>query len=104
MNDPGLAFVAAVLFTGGYIHHRVLGGPGFRPARFVIFTVACVWLVYAVYELSVQREVRPESVPIRVDLAFIVPALMVLSCLGAIAYLFGFPRRPKRQACDERGS
>lgn len=95
MNDPALAFVAALLFMGGYVHHRVLGWPGFRPARLVVLAVACVWLLYAVYELSVQREVRPENVPIRVDSALIGPALIVLSCLGGIAYLFGFSRQPK---------
>jgi hypothetical protein len=92
ITHPALAFVPAVLFVAAYLHHRVLGGRGFRPARFVVLSAGCVWLLYACYEFSVQQELKPENVPIRLDLALIGPALLVVTILGAIAYLFGFPR------------
>ena len=88
--NPALAFVPALLFIAAYIHRRVAGGRGFRFSRFVLLAASCVWLIYAIYELGVQEDVKPESVPIRVDLAFIGPALMVVTVLGAAAYLFGF--------------
>jgi hypothetical protein len=93
INDPALAFVPVVLFIAAYIHHRVLGGRGFRPARFVVLSAGCIWFLYALYELSVQGEVKTQSVPIRVDLAFIGPLLLVVTALGVVAYLLGFPRR-----------
>ena len=92
INNPGLAFVPVILFVAAYIHHRVLGGRGFRPARMVVLAGGCIWLLYALYELSVQRELKPESVPIRVDMVFIGPALLIASVLAVFAYLFGFPR------------
>jgi hypothetical protein len=95
---PTLAFVPALLFVAAYVHHRLLGGRGFRLARFVVLSAGCAWLLYALYEFGVQREFKPESVPIRVDLAFIGPVLLVVTGLGAIAYLFGFPRRVRESS------
>jgi hypothetical protein len=74
ITTPAFAFVPVLLFIAAYIHHRVLGGRGFQFARFVLLAAGCVWLLYALYEFSVQRELKPESVPIRVDLEFIGPA------------------------------
>jgi hypothetical protein len=93
ISNPGLAFVPALLFIAAYIHHRVVGGRAFRPGRFVLLAAGCFWLLYALYEFSVQREFKPENVPIRVDLEFIGPALLTVTCLGVLAYLPGFPRR-----------
>src|ERR1035441_10885759 len=86
INNPGLAFVPVILFVAAYIHHRVLGGRGFRPARLVVFAGGCIWLLYALYELSVQGKLKPESVPIRVDMLFIGPALLITSALAVFAY------------------
>ncbi len=93
ITNPVLAFVPAILFIAGYIHHRILGGPNFRPARLVVLAAGCIWLLYALWELTVQGEVKTESVPIRVDLQLIGPVLLIVTGLGAIAYLFGFPHR-----------
>jgi hypothetical protein len=93
ITHPVLAFVPTVLFIGAYFHHRVRSGREFRPAHFVMLSAGCIWLLYALYEFSVQRELKPESVPIRVDLLYIGPALLVVTALGTIAFLFGFPRR-----------
>jgi hypothetical protein len=46
-------------------------------------------LLYGAYELSVQREFKPENLPIRIDLLFIGPALVGLLVLGVIAYIYG---------------
>jgi hypothetical protein len=92
VSNPGLALVPAVLFIAAYIHHRVRGGRGIRPTRFVVLVAGSVWFLHALYEFSVQREFKPENVPIRVDLAIIGPALLVVTAAGSIAYMFGFPR------------
>jgi len=46
-------------------------------------------LLYGLYELSVQREFKPENVPIRIDMLFIGPALLGAVILGVIAYIYG---------------
>jgi hypothetical protein len=103
INNPGLAFVPVILFVAAYIHHRVLGGRGFRPARLVVLAGGCIWLLYALYELSVQGKLKPESVPIRVDMLFIGPALLITSALAVFAYLFGFPHKPSSSQAEMAG-
>ena len=46
-------------------------------------------LLYGLYELNVQREFKPENVPIRIDMLVIGPALVGLVVLGVIAYVYG---------------
>ena len=62
------------------------------PRSFVVLCVGCAWLLYGLYEVKIQREIKPESVPIRVDLLFLGPALALITVLGAAAYFVGFPR------------
>ena len=90
---PVLALVPAVLFVAAYVHHRVRAGRGFRFSRFIVLAAGVVWLLYTVYEFSIQREVKPESVPIRIDLAVVYPALLIVTAAGVAAYLFGFRHR-----------
>jgi len=89
--DPLVPFLLAAAFALAYLHVRVpsrrRSGGGL--ARLVLSGGACLLLLYGLYELSVQREFRPENVPIRVDMLFIAPALLGLLVLGVIAYIYG---------------
>jgi hypothetical protein len=89
--DPLVSFMLALVFAAAYVHVRVPSRrrPGGGLARSILAGGACLWLLYGLYELSVQREFKPENVPIRVDMLFIGPALVGLSILGVIAYLYG---------------
>ena len=93
---PLLACMPAMFFVAAYVHHRVRGGRGFRPARFVVLFAGCMWLLYALYELSVQQQIKSENVPIRVDLLFLGPALLAITLLGVFTYTCGFPRQPRK--------
>jgi hypothetical protein len=64
-------------------------------ARFVLAGGASLLLLDGLYELSVQREFKPENVPIRIDLFLIWPVLFVLLILGVLAYIYGLaPPKP----------
>jgi hypothetical protein len=89
---PGLALVPAVLFLAAYVQHRLRIGRGFRFSRVVVSGAGIVWLLYTIYELSVQRELPPESVPIRIDLLVVYPALLAATAAGVVAYAAGFRR------------
>jgi hypothetical protein len=90
---PVLALVPAALFVAAYVQHRVRSGRGFRFSRFCVLSAGITWLLYTVYEFAIQRELKPESVPIRVDLAVVYPALLAVTAAGVAAYLVGFRRR-----------
>lgn len=89
--DPLISFLLAVGFAAAYLHVRVpsrrRSGGGL--ARLILAGGTCLLLLYGLYELSVQRQLKPENVPIRVDMLFIGPALVGLLLLGAIAYVYG---------------
>jgi hypothetical protein len=89
--DPLVPFLVAVGFAAAYLRVRVpsrrRSGGGL--ARLVLAGGACLLLLYGLYELSVQREFKPEDVPIRVDMLLIRPALLGLVILGVIAYIYG---------------
>ena len=89
--DPLVAFMSALAFVAAYFHVRAARRrrPGGWVARLILAGGACLWLLYGSYELSVEREFKAEDVPIRVDLVFIRPALVVLLILGVLAYLIG---------------
>ena len=89
--DTLFPFILAVAFAAAYLHVRVLSRrrPGGGLARLILAGGACVLLLYALYEFSVQRKFKPENVPIRVDMLFIGPALVGLLILGVIAYVYG---------------
>ena len=89
--DPLVSFMLALVFAAAYVRVRVPSRrrPGGWLARLILTGGACLWLLYGSYELSVQREFKPENVPIRMDLPFIGPALVVLLVLGVVAYLYG---------------
>jgi len=93
IRHPVLAIVPALLFAAAYVHRRVSGGRGFRVSRFVILSAGVVWVFYLYYELHIQQELKPEQVPIRVDLLAIYPALLIFTVLGITAYLLGFRSR-----------
>jgi hypothetical protein len=93
ISYPVLALVPAALFVAAYVQHRVRGGRGFRFSRFVVLAAGVIWLLYTIYEFSIQRELKSESVPIRVDLAVVYPALLAVTAAGVAAYMFGFRRR-----------
>ena len=88
--EPSIPLVLAVVFAAAYLHIRVpsrrRSGGGL--ARLILAGGTCLLLLYGVYGLSVQREFKPENVPIRVDLIFIGPALVGLLVLGVIAYVY----------------
>jgi hypothetical protein len=93
IRHPGLALVPAVLFLVAYVQHRVRVGRGFRFSHFVILGAGVVWLLYTIYEFGVQRELKPESVPIRIDLLVVYPALIAVTAAGVAAYVVGFRGR-----------
>ena len=86
-----IPLVLAAAFAAAYWHIRLpsrrRSGGGL--ARLVLAGGACLLLLYSLYELSVQREFKPENVPIRVDMLFIGPALVGLLVLGLVAYVYG---------------
>ena len=89
---PNLALVPAVLFLAAYVQHRLRIGRGFRFSRFVVLGASVLWLLYTIYEFSVQRELPPESVPIRIDLLVVYPALLAVTAAGVVAYAVGVRR------------
>jgi len=90
MSAP-IPFILAVAFAAAYLHVRVPSRrrSGGALARLILAGGACLLLLYGLYELSVQREFKPENVPIRLDMLFMAPALVGLLILGVIAYLYG---------------
>lgn len=98
ISYPVLAFMPAMFFVVAYVHHRIRGGRGFRPERFVVLFAGCMWLLYALYEFSVQQQIKSENVPIRVDLLFLGPALLAITLLGFLTYAFGFPRQERKSS------
>jgi hypothetical protein len=91
-----LWFTIAVGFAAAFLHVRVRSrtrsAGGF--IRLILAGGACFFLLCGLLEVSVQREFKPENVPIRVDLLFTVPAACVLLLAGLIAYIYGL-RSPK---------
>ena len=95
--EPLISFMLAVVFTAAYVHVRIPSRrrSGGALVRLILAGGACLWLFYGLYELSVRRRLDPESVPIRVELVFLGPALVALVrlCLAAIFGPFlGFAR------------
>ena len=90
MGAP-LWFISAAAFVAAFLHLRVRGRNRFAGgfARLILVSGGCFFLLCGLLELSVQREVKPENVPIRVDLLFTMPAAYVLLAVGFIAYLSG---------------
>lgn len=93
IRHPVLALLPAVLFVAAYVQLRVRSGRGFLFSRFVVLAAGCFWLLYSLYEFGVQRELKPDGVPIRVDLAVVYPALILITAAGFTAYVFAFRRR-----------
>jgi hypothetical protein len=89
--DPLAPFLLAVAFAAAYLHVRVpsrrRSGGGL--ARLILAGGTCLLLLYGLYELSVQREFKPENIPIRIDMPFIAPALLGLMIVAVIAYIYG---------------
>ena len=81
----------AVAFAAAYLHVRVPSRrrSGGALSRLILAGGACLLLLYGLYDLTVQREFKPENVPIRVEMLFKAPALVGLLILGVIAYLYG---------------
>jgi hypothetical protein len=89
--NPLLPFLSATAFVAAYLHVRAPSRrrSGGWLARLILAGGACLLFLYGFYELSVQREFKPENVPIRFDLRLIWPALLGLLVLGALAYVYG---------------
>jgi lysylphosphatidylglycerol synthetase-like protein (DUF2156 family) len=89
--DPLLSLIIALVFAAAYVHVRVRSRR--RPrgwlARLILAGGVCIWLLYVIYELSIQHEFKPENVPIRLDLLLLRPFLVAVLILGVIAYLYG---------------
>ena len=85
---PLLAFVPALLFGAGYVHHRIIQRE-FRPARLIVLSTALVWLEYGVHELSGRRQSAAATLGMQGDLLFFEPALLMITVVGAIAYVLG---------------
>ena len=102
--EPLFAFLLAVAFAAAYLHVRVpsrrRSGGGL--ARLILVGGTCLFLLYGLYELSVQREFKPENVPIRVDMLFIGPALVGLLVFGVIASVYGLSA-PKVESASGTG-
>jgi hypothetical protein len=90
MNAP-LWFMFAAAFVAAFLHLRVRSRNRFAGGfmRLILAVGGCFFLLCGLLELSVQRELKPESVPIRVDLLFTIPAAYVLLAVGSIAYVYG---------------
>jgi hypothetical protein len=86
-----LWFIFAVAFVAAFLHLRVRSRNRFAGGfmRLILAAGGCFFLLCGLLELSVQRELKPESIPIRVDLLFAMPAAYVLLAVGLIAYLYG---------------
>ncbi len=94
--DPRLWFIFAVGFAAAFLHVRVRSRT--RSAGGFIWLIlaggACFFLLCGLLEVSIQRELKPENVPIRIDFLYTIPAALILLIAGLIAYVYGL-RPPK---------
>src|SRR5687767_6087941 len=89
ISHPGLALLPAFLFFAADFHHRIRSS-GLQFSRLLMLGAGVVWLLYAIYEFTVQRGVTQDSVPIRVDLLLMFPVLLIVTLLGTVAYAISF--------------
>src|SRR2546423_14628972 len=90
ISHPVLALLLGVLFAAAFVQHR--RRVRFGLWRFLIFA-ALVWFAYGIYEFCIQRAIKPEDVPIRIELAIIEPALVTFTIGGVAVYVVGFRRQ-----------
>ena len=100
--DPLVSSILAIGFAAAYLH---VGTPSRRRARgwlarFVLASGPFFLLLDGLYELSVDREFKPENVPIRVDLLLIWPALFIFLVLGALACIYGLAPPKETSTAD----
>src|SRR5690349_20584613 len=89
VSAPGVAFVPAGVFLGGWWTSP-------RPAASSGALIAGVaWLMYLVYETRMYFWAKTVHAPIRVDLLIIAPVLYLLSIVGVASWIVG-QRRARR--------
>jgi hypothetical protein len=79
---PVLAIVPALLMTVPLMVNRKAISAG--PRKTVLFSSG-LWLLYALWEYRVQIWAETETAPIRVDLLFIAPILLMVTTWSCIA-------------------
>jgi len=85
IENPLLALVPTGLFGFAFIRERRAHSWTFR--AFAMFSAAIIWLGYCGWEFYISHAYPPETVPIRIDLLVIAPALWIVSVLAVIAWL-----------------
>jgi hypothetical protein len=52
-----------------------------------MFSAAIIWLGYCGWEFYISHAYPPETVPIRIDLLVIAPALWIVSALAVVVWV-----------------